>query len=343
MARDDRALVREPHPRAAMRPLHGLALSAIRVTASPASASVLFRGDFETGDTSQWSKAQAVSSDRLRVVTSPVRQGAHALRVEVRQGDDPIGASGNRNELVYSKVLEKEGDERWYAWSTLWDSSFPSVKTWQLFVQWHHTGSSGSPPLELYVYGEEIRLRIDASLDVWKGALSRGAWHDFVLHVKWSSDPKVGFVELWYDGAQVLEKTHGRTLFAGQENYLKLGLYRNASIAPVGILFHDGMTIATDASDVMGPSADAGADAPVDAGDEVDAAVSDAAISDADSGTGAIDAVPAETGDGPAASLDDDEAAGASCTTSPRGTSGAFAALSVLGLVAARMRRSVRA
>lgn len=329
-----------------MRSLFILTPLAIVLTASSASASVLWRGDFETGDTSQWSKAQAIPG-RLQVVSSPVREGKHALRVEVRQGDDPIGASGNRNELVYSKVLEKEGNDRWYAWSTRWDPSFPSVKTWQLFVQWHHTGSSGSPPLELYVYGEELRLRVDASTDVWKGTLSRGEWHDFVLHVKWSSDPKVGFVELWYDGAKALAKTHGRTLFAGQENYLKMGLYRNASIAPVGILFHDGMTIATDAADVMGSAGDAGTDGGEDAGGDEDAAVSDADPTADATGpldAAAEDAVSATDGasEASAAPLEDDAASGASCAAARPKASGQPVALGLLGMLAAFVRRTRR-
>ncbi|MBI5547711.1 MAG: heparin lyase I family protein, partial [Deltaproteobacteria bacterium] len=80
---------------------------------SLANATELWRGDFETGDLSQWSRSQQVSSDRLRVVSSPTRQGRHALRVEVRQGDDPINASGNRAELV-QMTNEAEGDERYY-------------------------------------------------------------------------------------------------------------------------------------------------------------------------------------------------------------------------------------
>jgi hypothetical protein len=35
------------------------------------------------------------------VVTSPHRQGNYALRATVKDGDDPINASGNRNELAY--------------------------------------------------------------------------------------------------------------------------------------------------------------------------------------------------------------------------------------------------
>jgi hypothetical protein len=216
-----------------------------------AQAEIVWRGDFETGDLSQWTKAQEVAPDRLQVVDSPVRQGKHALRVEVRQGDDPINASGNRAELVWSPV-ETEGNDRYYSWSTMWAPDFPSEKTWQAFTQWHQTGNTGTPPLEMYVNGESMYLAIGAEETVvWTHPLERGAWHDFILHVKWSSDPGVGFVELWYDGQEVLRKTTGATMFPGQDNIMKQGLYRNDTISEVGVLYHDGMTVATSLEDVL--------------------------------------------------------------------------------------------
>jgi hypothetical protein len=220
-----------------------------------ARAEVVWRGDFETGDLSQWSVSQEVAPDRMQVVDSPVRQGKHALRVEVRQGDNPLnGASGNRAELVWTPV-EKEGNDRYYSWSTMWAQDFPSVATWQAFTQWHHTGNTGTPPLEMYVNGESMYLAIGADETVvWTHPLERGAWHDFILHVKWSSDPGVGFVELWYDGQEVLRKTSGATMFPGQDNIMKQGLYRNDTISQVGVLYHDGMTVATTLEDVLPPS-----------------------------------------------------------------------------------------
>jgi hypothetical protein len=232
---------------------------------------VLWRGDFETGNTSQWTSQQAVAPDRLRVVTSPVDQGKHALRVEVRQGDDPINASGDRAELVRSNPLEVEGNERFYAWSTMWPANYPSVKTWQLFAQWHHTGLNGSPPMELIINGEQISLRVGAQTTVWQAPLVRGPWHRFVFHVKWSSNPQVGFVELWYDGQLVLPKRMIATMYPGQSNYLKLGLYRNDIITETGVIFHDGMVVGTTLADVLAPAADGGA--PPDAGAPDDAAV----------------------------------------------------------------------
>ncbi|MFN7133012.1 MAG: polysaccharide lyase, partial [Myxococcales bacterium] len=225
------------------------ALLALVVTAPlTADAKVLFTGDFETGDLSQYDRAQIVSADRATVVDSPVTQGRKALRVLVRHGDDPINASGNRNELV-KKTLEPVGSERWYRWFVMWPAGYPSVDTWQLFTQWHHTGNSGSPPVEFYVRGEQVRLSVGATIP-WRAPLVRGRWHEFVFHVKWSPDPRVGFVELWYDGEPVLPKTYVATQFSGQLNYLKLGLYRNDTVTADGIVFHDGFVMGESLQDV---------------------------------------------------------------------------------------------
>jgi hypothetical protein len=218
-------------------------------TSTPTTSGIVWRGDFETGNYSQWTKAQIVSADRMQAVTSPVRQGRYSMKVTVRQGDDPISSSGNRNELV-KLTREPSGSEYYYKWSTMFASDFPSVSTWQLFAQWHHEGSSGSPPVEFFVYGEEIRLNVRGTL-VWKAPLVRGAWQDFVFHVKWSSSSSTGFVELYHNGRLVLPRRYIATQFSGYLNYLKLGLYRNESISRTGVLYHDGFIMTKQASDVL--------------------------------------------------------------------------------------------
>ncbi|WP_233262055.1 polysaccharide lyase [Vitiosangium sp. GDMCC 1.1324] len=217
-----------------------------------ALASPVWKADYETGNLSQWSGRESVASDRLQVVTSPTREGKYALKVTVKKGDDPINASGNRNELFHFGN-ETEGSEYYYKWSTQFASDFPSVNTWQLFTQWHHDGSNGSPPLEFYVRGERIYLRLEGRDDriVWNTPLVRGQWLDFVLHVKWSSDPNIGFVELYYNGQLVLPRMHSPTMFQGMQNYLKQGLYRDESVNPDGVVYHDGMVQATSLEDVM--------------------------------------------------------------------------------------------
>jgi len=220
-----------------------------------ASASIVFKGDFETGNLSQWDKRQVVAPDRLQVQSDLVREGKHALKVTVRKGDDPINASGNRNELLYMG-LERAGTENYYKWSTYFPASFPRANTWQVFAQWHHLGLNGSPPVEFFIIDDEIRLRaggVNGPI-VWRAPMERERWHDFVLHVKWSPDPKVGFVELYKDGELVVPRFMVATQFRGDTNYFKLGLYRNESISPVGVLYHDGVTVATTLEEVMPPA-----------------------------------------------------------------------------------------
>ena len=217
-----------------------------------AAASVVWKGDLETGNLSQWDREQSVSSNRLMVVTSPVHEGQYAMKVTVHQGDNPINASGNRNEVLQLSH-EAPGSEYFYKWSTMFPASFPRSKKWALFTQWHQDGEGGSPPLEFYVVDDQLCVRVGGSSGqvLYTHALQREHWNDFVLHVKWSSDPKVGFIELYHDGKVVIPKKYVATQFSGQRNYLKMGLYRDASIAPEGVVYHDGFTQATSLADVM--------------------------------------------------------------------------------------------
>ncbi len=224
------------------------------ILSTVASAKVVWRGDFETGDLSQWSEIQEVSPDRLALVPD-AREGKYALKATVVLGDDPINASGNRNELAVN-TNEPTGSEFFYKWSTKFDESYPSNAAWQLFAQWHHTGLTGSPPVQFVVKGEQMRLEVGPNGNaVWTAPLERGKWRDFVFHVKWSPDASVGFVELYLDGALVLPKTMAQTQFSGQLNYLKVGLYRSEAIGPTGIVYHDGWMQATTLEDVLPPVA----------------------------------------------------------------------------------------
>ena len=223
-----------------------------RVCAAPTASTVVWHADFETGDLSQWDKAQMVSADRLQVVSSTRRLGSYALKATVKQGDDPINASGNRNELV-KMTHEASGSEYYYGWSTQFASDYPSAKAWQVFTQWHHEGSDGSPPVEFDVYGEQIQLNIggNAPVTVWSTPLVRGQWLDFVFHVKWSADASVGFVELYVNGKLVLPKRQIATMYPGMLNYLKMGLYRSDTIKPDGVVYHDNWVMGRSLADVL--------------------------------------------------------------------------------------------
>jgi hypothetical protein len=318
-----------------------VACCALLLASSAASATVLWRGDYESGDISQWDGYEGILS-RLTVMQSPTRQGKYALRVELHQGD--IAFSGTRNEVSQEGKPEVEGNDRWFAWSTLFPSDFPASTSWQVFTQWHHSGCCGSPPIEFDLEGERIQFAHHGDQVLWSTPLVRGVWHDFVVHVYFSST--AGFVELWYNGQKVLEKTSVATVNPGEYVYLKQGLYRDASIAPVAVVYHDGMVEGTSLADVApqlvpappvdgGTPPDAGTPPVADAGTPPVADAGTPSVPDAGPVGGPVDDVPAPA---PTAPVTTSTLSGTGCS------SGALGALAVLGLLALLMpaRRRVR-
>ncbi len=285
----------------------------LTLLALPAFAEVRWRGDFETGDLKQWKRVQMVNADRLQVVSDPVQEGSHALKVTVHQGDNPIGASGNRNELV--GPAEPEGSEAYFRWGTMFAKDFPSEHTWQLFAQWHQPEDCcGSPPIQFEVSGEELMFTVStAQTLVWRAPLVRGEWHDFILHVKFSDDPKKGFVELWYDGKKAVEKTYAATR---GNSYMKLGLYRNSTVRGTGVLYHDGMIRGDTLEDVLG-ALPGSAPAPA------------VAAGGGGNGSGSATALTGSSGDAPQAG---------GCSTGTGAPS--LAALGLVGWFALRRRRA---
>jgi hypothetical protein len=207
----------------------------------------VLRADFETGGLQQWAGGQAVDDDRIQVVRDPVNQGRYAGRFEVRDGDNPIGY-GDRAEVQLSSG-ETEGQERWYGWSTMFASDFPVTDAWQVVTQWH-SEVDGPPPLAFYVEDDRFILRTnryesDASsagdpIDHWSAPLRRGVWYRMKLHVRWSGDDDVGFLELWVNGRRVTERVRTRTLFPGHRSFFKQGYYRRSGEPQTGVVYHDG-------------------------------------------------------------------------------------------------------
>jgi hypothetical protein len=205
----------------------------------------LMRADFETGDLRQWDGEQRVADDRIQVVRDPVDQGEFSGRFEVRDGDNPIGF-GDRAEVQLA-TDEGEGDDRWYAWSTMFDPTFPDSDAWQVVTQWH-SSSDGPPPLAFYVENEEYTLQtnpydpdgdVSAPVAHWSAPLNRGTWRHIRLHVVWSADPERGLIELWVDGERATPPISTQTLRPGEGVYFKQGYYRRSGEPQTGIVYHD--------------------------------------------------------------------------------------------------------
>jgi len=244
------------------------------IPAYPDNPDVLWRGDFEDGassltghcdyDTSGWCNEQIVRPEQIQVVTDPAVEGHNAVRFEVKYGDDYRNYSDERSLLSPPLTLwEDEGNERWYRWQVLWPldwvGSYPkwdelgtpsSRSNAGSIVEWHHDANggveTGSAPLYFGANDTNIKMcLVDQATSTCReyldlAPLQRGHWHDFVMHAKWSSDPNVGFLEIWVDGKNVLPKHMTANKYPGMRNYMLAGLYRNGHIGDPNLLYPDG-------------------------------------------------------------------------------------------------------
>ncbi len=224
----------------------GLAMFA----AAHVSAEVIWRGDFETGDTTQWPGAPKF--DAVTVVKDPVREGKFALRI-----DGSNAARKGKHDRIEFQHQPKapgtaEGTERYFGWSVYLPTKLTDASH---SLGYFETRNSWSQLMAFEVTGEDILFttRVPYARQ-WagKGKLTPGRWHDFAAHVLWSRDPKKGFVELWFDGQKVVPLTKTATLKDENVAFFQIGLFRETSETPETILI-DHVTEATTLADVTLP------------------------------------------------------------------------------------------
>lgn len=215
----------------------------------------IFRGDFDTGDLSQW-HAQRAAESRIGVVRRPRIQGRYAARFTVRPNDvvNPGLGTGHRAE-VYARGSEDgypdgEGTVRYYGWCTFLPRKFKPTDNWEIISQWKNAGS-GSPPVYMRLQKTQLYLMAEndahnAANTVWTSPISLGRWHRFVLRTKYGTTSETGSLKLWYDGKLALPLTPRSTMLfdrrtgGGLPNYWKLGLYRSAAVEFRQTVYHDG-------------------------------------------------------------------------------------------------------
>lgn len=203
------------------------------------SARILWNGSFANG-VENWSGVQA-NEGGFTIVPAPGGRAGMAARFLVRPGDVPIGGSSGERAEVLKATGEAAGTVSLWGWSVYFprgSASSPNSQ-WNVFTQWHQSGSDGVQPFSFEISNEQgrewLRLRVwGGNIDTpvrraWiLGRLERGHWYDFALRVRWAPDAS-GSVQVWLDRRTVVAETHTPTLYAGQSVYLKQGFYRAPS------------------------------------------------------------------------------------------------------------------
>ncbi|MEZ5099305.1 MAG: heparin lyase I family protein [Thermoleophilia bacterium] len=241
--------------------------------ASSAAGAISFRADWEKAETGtqppapwealeyggQFDGSPSISS-QLEIVTSPVRQGSRAARFTVHPGDRYGGSSGERSLARWIGSNERDGQEHYYGWSTLFPTDWVEASGWQIITEFHADRRFPLAPLRFDAKRNSLELWMttgacpgpyDCAIDRGRTILRdlhKGEWNDFILHVVWR-ESATGMVEVWH-------RVEGETGFRriaripnvptlpsrrgeeGAELYLLHGLYRDdASITQS--VFHD--------------------------------------------------------------------------------------------------------
>ena len=178
------------------------------------SASILWQGDFETGDISQWNTP--INPAGLSVTGDCVFDGKHAGKVRLT-GDDSFLWKGNkflnRSEFNHRRAAGNthEGKETFFAFSFYLPKKLSEHKHelgyWESDKSWQQM-------LRFNIAGSELSFQESAAKDVlWKlpeGA-APGQWHRVAMHIHWSTDPKLGSAEVWVNGKH-MGKNHFKNL-----------------------------------------------------------------------------------------------------------------------------------
>jgi hypothetical protein len=257
--------------------------------ASTASARVLWNADAERPRIQEWANFSCQDASRVQQVGAPAAQGNSAYQIEVRDGDNSYGERcelGQGNPTKNGFPLYQEGDERWISFQTYLPDDYPTnLKTWNVIMQLKQLHAFGTPAVSMEVRdGNFVLMNSDTNHESsgcnwwWEGPATKNRWIKFTLHVKFSPDANVGWIELYgdLDGSgvkQLMQRTHMHTMKvdgAGQTvpSHSRIGLYRNPAVEGTAHILFDGYTIGDDRESVesaaFGSSSTAGNARPAD-------------------------------------------------------------------------------
>jgi hypothetical protein len=209
--------------------LVALVAAVMAVAATSAQASLIWNGNFETGNLSQYKLGDQLSDHqycneddaivyRRRPSWPAPIQGKYAVRLKAENTDvAPCTPTVNPRSQLGSAPIMEDGTEVYETWSMYVPTSFPDVPSEPtptgnpFLVTQQDFGSpfSGSPPLGFGIHdvgddGDVIDLRIDdgRGTSIWRTPLERGRWYRFVVEKNVASGDGLGWIRLNLDGEQ---------------------------------------------------------------------------------------------------------------------------------------------
>jgi hypothetical protein len=213
------------------------------------AAKMLYVGSYENGTIEGWRKTDiGWLGHSVNLVTAPVRRGRYAARFELRLLD-PLVTGTFRNELSVGRhgypEIAAMGQEYWYGFSIYIPADWENDGLRDELAQFHAPPDPGeiwrNPPLgfdtkdgnwEIWNRWDRRAIQTDNAYEsghrlLWKGALQKGQWNDWVVHVKWSYQSD-GFLEIWLNDQKVVDDNGPNCYNDQSQRYFKWGVYKRA-------------------------------------------------------------------------------------------------------------------
>jgi hypothetical protein len=250
-------------------------------TGSCATAGTFWCGDFSTGDGSQYTQLLGQPTSDVTYPTSPTLSGlSHSARFQLRPGD--LWTDGT-SRMQLRQAPYTEGQDLYFHFGVYIDPSTTIganfSNPWRTLVAWPTSEDGTCSPLKLMLMNTDgVSAQPNGTPSfVMAGDLGdcgandvdqwvlpnpvKGAWYQFIVHIKFSATPGSGLEEFWVmpPGSNAYTKQtfnrgslNGTQTFTGNtighpgdDDNLRLGIYRSTSFTTTDVIYYAGVRAAT--------------------------------------------------------------------------------------------------
>jgi hypothetical protein len=218
------------------------ALAGLGAIAAPAAAraTVVWTATMEKGDLSEWTSTtngtKALDGGvrkNIEASTDRAYRGQYSCKVTVHPDDDFGQYHQDRADIKHDSTLTGEGKDSYLSGyyflpedaKTRDEIAFYETKVtsrnWMDL--WLEPKSGGGTTVKFGIESNGANL---GSVLVWTGEWKAGVWHQFAIHVHWSTDATKGMVDLWLDGQPVVASYKHKTKFDTNDMFFQTGLHR---------------------------------------------------------------------------------------------------------------------
>jgi hypothetical protein len=225
-------------------------LAGVFLSWQSASAEILFKEDFESGDVNKFGGKKNAKPGYIDAVTDIVHSGKYAAKTTIHE-DAVFNAKQLRVQMKGPRVTVKEGDNTFCSFFIYmadppkdrdnffyWEAS-PQMPNASNVMTWWVEPKKGGGTLIKYGTGNLGKDGVH-----WEADFSVGKWHQLGMQITWSEDPAKGNAKLWFDGAVVLDK-HVKTKVPQTNYFSQPGIHRTPHTKSVDSIYFDDIICAT--------------------------------------------------------------------------------------------------